>query len=84
MNVVRSDEVKTSMAEVNAPEAEIERFSEVLSASDLHVLNADMTRTFDAFEDDFPGCDTEEHRSLLKRVIICALQRAGCGYCQVS
>jgi len=83
MNVVRSDEIKTAMAEINSGDEDIARFSDALSATDLHVLNADLTRTFDAFEEDFAGCDTEEHRSLLKRILICALHDAGCGYCQV-
>lgn len=84
MNVVRSDEVKAAVALVASSDEKIEEFAQHLKPGDLRVLEADLTRTFDAFEADFPGCNSEANHDLLRRVLLCALHNVGCGYCQVS
>lgn len=83
MNVVRSDEVKAAVALVASSDDKIEEFAQHLKPGDLRVLEADLTRTFDAFEADFPGCNSDENHDMLRRVLLCALHNVGCGYCQV-
>lgn len=50
--------------------------------NDAHILEADVTRTFDAFEREYPGCDSEVNRTELRQILAIAVHEAGCGYCQ--
>lgn len=84
MNIVRADEVSSAVEAVHANDAVMALYGESIGRSDLRVLEADLTRTFDAFEADFPGANTVENQQQLKRVILCALYETGGGYCQVS
>jgi hypothetical protein len=84
MNIVRADEVKSAFAAVHSNDDVIALYANSLGSSDLRVLEADLSRTFDAFVADYPGANTDENQRLLRRILLCALHETGGGYCQVS
>jgi hypothetical protein len=82
MNIIPSEDIQGALVEVHASETVMKKLQDKLSRNDARVLDHDLTRTFDAFKTEFPGCDSAENRQTLRRVLLCAVTKANCGYCQ--